>query len=178
MPGSNGDGILTGDDIGRCLLPRTGLLLGERARASKVEEVSIIRLGVEDRFGLPDGLPFSLLALNPSPGTGTRFGLPNEDMTGATRGVPGVRGLPGVRVSELTADLIVLGVDGESNESEETDPATAEIMEGGTSLLSSALSKKSEQESSSRSKSEKMMPVRFVGDPSSCLVIDGISRTS
>lgn len=55
--------------------------------------------------------------------------------------MPGVLGVPGVRVSELTADLIVRGVDGESNESEEVDPATVETMEGGRSLLSSAESK-------------------------------------
>lgn len=176
--GSMGDGILTGDDKGRGLMIRIGLLLGDSAKASKVYEVSMTRLGVEGRFGLPNGLPLNLLVFKPSPNTGTRLGLPNGETIGETCGVHGVLGVPGVRVSELTAEVIVRGLDGEANESKEDDPATAETMDGGRSLLSSVLSKKSELDSSSRSKPERIIPVGCVGDPSSCLVMDGMSGTS
>lgn len=79
VPGSNGDGILTGDDMGRDLELRTGLLLGDKARASNVQEVSTTLLGVEGRFGLPVVFPLGLLPLKPSPGTGTRLGLPKGE---------------------------------------------------------------------------------------------------
>lgn len=65
---------------------------------------------------------------------GMRFGLPNGEMSGEARGVPGVS------VSELMAEVMVLGLDGDMRESVDADPVTFEIMDGGKSLLSSELS--------------------------------------
>lgn len=137
VPGSKGDGILTGDDIGRGLMIRIGLLLGDRANASKVYEVSMTRLGVEGLFGLPLAeLPLSLPDLSPNPNTGTRLGLPK----GETRGVTGVLGVPGVSVSELTAEVIVLGLEGETSDSEDNEPAKVDAIDGVRSCLSSSVS--------------------------------------
>ena len=63
MPGGRGVGMCMGDDMGRGFIILTGLLLGERASASRVYDVSTTLLGVGDLLGLstePSPLPFSL----------------------------------------------------------------------------------------------------------------------
>lgn len=92
-------------------------------------------------MGLPDEeLPFILLLFSPKPKTGTLLGLPNGETIGEALGVIGVLGVPGVSVSELTAEVIVRGLEGEARDSEDTDPANVEAMEGVNSCLSSAVS--------------------------------------
>ena len=62
VQGLRGDWALTGLDMGRGLMMRTGLEVGERARASSVELVSATLLGVPHLLGLPP-LPLSLNSL-------------------------------------------------------------------------------------------------------------------
>ena len=132
MPGVSGAWICMGDDMGRGLIIRTGLLLGESARASNVYEVSMIRFGVGDCFGLSveDISPLIFLLFIPArvKTLGTHFGLPMGDIMGEALGVHGDRGVrgdlgvPGVSVSELSVDDNVLKFEGETRDSVEAEP--------------------------------------------------------
>ena len=124
-----------GEDMGRGLIIRTGLLLGDRARASSVYEVSMTHdAGVTQLFGLSElEFPFTLFVLIPTRfSDGSLFGLQTGDIViGDALGVHGVRGVmgergvmgvPGVNVSELRAEEIVLKLEGEMRESVEVEP--------------------------------------------------------
>lgn len=119
VQGLRGDGTLTGLDIGRGLMIRTGLEVGERARASNVELVSATLLGVPHLLGLPP-LPFNLINLL-------------GDELGEVRGLE--RGVPGVSVSELIAELI-RGLGEATNVSTEAEVWPAKFTAGTSNLPS------------------------------------------
>lgn len=119
VQGLSGDGTRTGLDMGRGLMMRTGLEVGESASASSVELVSATLLGVPHLLGLPP-LPFSLISL-----------LGEE--VGEVRGLE--RGLPGVSVSELTAELI-RGLGEATNVSAEAEVWPPKFTVGTTNLPS------------------------------------------
>lgn len=120
--GLRGDGIRTGLDIGLGFIIRIGLDVGDKARASNVEEVSATLLGVPDLMGLP--LPFSLLIIS-------FFG----DELGEVKGLD--LGVPGVSVSELIAELM-WGLEGATSVSADADVWPEKL--GTKSLPSSELS--------------------------------------
>ncbi len=75
---------------------------------------------------------------------GTRFGLLRGEMSGEARGVQGVRGetgdrgVPGVRVSELNADDIVLKLEGDMSESVDVElQSIVDTRDGAISFVSS-----------------------------------------
>lgn len=124
----------TGLDMGRGLIIRTGLDVGDNANASIVKGVSNSLLGVPDRFGLPP-LPFSLLVMN----------FLGEEL-GELRGLE--RGVPAVKVSELNAELICGLGGGATSVSAEADVSPEKFMKGTTSLPSlSELSPVSKEDS-------------------------------
>jgi hypothetical protein len=93
--------------------------VGDRARASRVELVSATLLGVPDRLGLPL-LPFSLISL-----LGDELGEGKGDDLG----------VPGVRVSELMAELMGDGEEA-TRVSEEAEVWPVKLEPGTSSLPS------------------------------------------
>ena len=85
-------------------------------------------------MGLPAELPLSLFGLTLARlRLGMRLGLLSGDTMGEARGVSGVRGLLGTRVSELTADVMGPGLHGDIRLSLDADPIMLLIMLGARS---------------------------------------------
>lgn len=155
---SNGEGIRTGEEeAGR----RTGLLHGDSVRASRLNDESVTLHGLDTRL-------CGLLCLSFILYTSVAFlGLPNKDGIGLTLGVPGVK------VSELAAELTVLGlvIGAAIKLSVSTIPQT---LVGGASLPSLSLLSQVSGVDSPMSKSDNKIPE----EDESSVVIAGTSTIS